>query len=511
MRNRSLGWTILASSTSLFGPGLRVSVVLIEKHATEVAQRADRPAVDLRRTQRKGPMKQLLWSFRPCRRLLSLLAFLLLASPGLVSAADFYVSPGGSPSGNGSASSPWDLRTALAHPPAVNAGDTIWLRGGTYLGTFQSRLNGTSGAPIKVRQYPGERATLDGANSNRVVVLTVGGSYTWYWGFEVMTSNSNRSSVGEGIGTAQDSFMTGAGLKFINLTVHDTANGFGFWKEAIGAEIYGCLIYYNGRILPDGPPGHGIYVQNLTGTKRIVDNIIFGSLHHGIHAFGSEDAPLDNLHIEGNTVFNNGPLNDYQGNLLVGGGRVAHNLTLLNNSLFYPSTAGLNLNVGYDPYGNGVANAAISGNYIVHGDAKFSPLNTNVTMSGNFFYSTLYGTITSQFPANTYATSRPTGLRVTVRPNQYEPGRAHITVHNWNGASSVPVNLASVLPSGALYEIRNAQNFFGPPVASGTYSGGNVNLPMTGLGTAPAVGFQAPPPTGALFNVFVVLSTPAPR
>jgi hypothetical protein len=37
------------------------------------------------------------------------------------------------------------------------------LRGGRYIGTFRSSLTGTASAPIKVRQYPGERATLDGS------------------------------------------------------------------------------------------------------------------------------------------------------------------------------------------------------------------------------------------------------------------------------------------------------------------------------------------------------------
>src|SRR5512141_214652 len=77
-------------------------------------------------------------------------------------ASDFFVAPDGSPNGGGSQAHPWDLQTALSQPPAVRAGDTIWLRGGRYVGTFRSALTGTPAAPIKVRQYPGERATLDG-------------------------------------------------------------------------------------------------------------------------------------------------------------------------------------------------------------------------------------------------------------------------------------------------------------------------------------------------------------
>ena len=431
-------------------------------------------------------------------------ALLFLAASAPAVASDFYVSPSGNGSGDGSVSRPWNLATALAHPAAVRPGDTIWLRGGTYRGVFESHLNGSAGAPIKVRQYPGERATLDGGNSNRVNILTVGGSHTWYWGFEVMSSDPARvssqagpsvSDLGRGGGIATAQPAAGAGLKLINLIVHDTASGIALWTEAIGAEVYGCLIYYNGWSGTDRPHGHGIYMQNLTGTKRILDNIIFSQFSHGIQAFGSGAAYLDNLHIEGNTIFSNGPPNNYQRNILVGGGTVAHNLALMNNSLHYPGVAGQNLNVGYTPPdGAGVSVATISGNYVVNGDNLFSPNNTLVNMTGNFFYSVLPGGIASQYPSNTYASSRPTGVRVIVRPNAYEPGRAHVTVHNWDGASSVAVNLSSVLPFGALYEVRNAQNVFGSPVASGTYNGGPVTLPMVGLAATSPVGYGAPGP-----------------
>jgi hypothetical protein len=90
------------------------------------------------------------------------LTFLSLLPALPVGAADFYVAPTGTRSGTGSLTSPWDLQTALSQPSAVRAGDTIWLRGGRYVGTFRSALTGTAAAPIKVRQYPGERATLDG-------------------------------------------------------------------------------------------------------------------------------------------------------------------------------------------------------------------------------------------------------------------------------------------------------------------------------------------------------------
>src|SRR5947209_2957214 len=124
--------------------------------------------------------------------ILLLLTAILLSASLPAAATDFFVSTSGSPSGDGSLGNPWDLATALAGPASVLPGDTIWLRGGTYHGTFTSKLSGTSIAPITVRRFRNERATLDGgsAGSNNPV-LYVQGQYTWFWGFEIMTSDTS--------------------------------------------------------------------------------------------------------------------------------------------------------------------------------------------------------------------------------------------------------------------------------------------------------------------------------
>ena len=82
------------------------------------------------------------------------LALLALAAALAAGASDFYVSPNGSPDAPGDSDHPWDLATALAQPSSVAPGDTIWLRGGTYRGTFTANLNGTAAAPIVVRACP---------------------------------------------------------------------------------------------------------------------------------------------------------------------------------------------------------------------------------------------------------------------------------------------------------------------------------------------------------------------
>ena len=80
----------------------------------------------------------------------------------------YYAATNGSSGGSGSISSPWSLSTALAGGNGkVRAGDTIWVRGGTYPGSFLSTVEGTSSRPVVIRAYPGERAILDGAGTLR--------------------------------------------------------------------------------------------------------------------------------------------------------------------------------------------------------------------------------------------------------------------------------------------------------------------------------------------------------
>lgn len=413
-----------------------------------------------------------------------------------------YVSPQGASSNDGAQGSPLDLATALSGNN-VPPGSTIWLRAGTYRGAFTSRLNGRDDARIVVRAVAGERAILDCGPRNPV--LTVTGGYTIYQDFEITCSTVARTDSGNASDPTGVAVNESTMVKFVNLVVHDMpGQGFGLWTEAIDAEVYGTIIYYNGTNHFD----HGIYTQNAIGTKHIEDNVIFDQASHGIHAFGSEAASLDHFYIAGNVIFNNGLLvGEGERNILVGGGRVARDLTLVDNSTYFPpaSARGAN-NLGYSA---GCADARVSGNYFVGPTAlalvKCMPaeLARNVLIGGLDPPDLLAGS-----PDNQYSASIPRGTRVTVRPNRYQDGRAHIIVYNWDLTPQVSVDLStSGLNSGQRFEIRDVQDLFGAPIVSGTYTGAPVMLPMTGLRAATPVWNQAVPPrhTAPEFAVFIVL------
>src|SRR5687768_3178724 len=244
-------------------------------------------------------------------------------------AADFYVSPTGTPSGNGSLSSPWDLTTALNHPPAVLPGDTIWLRGGVYnaaaagRSAYRSKLIGAPNQPIIVRQYPGERAVIDAIDSGPLTPgLRVDGPWTWFWGFEITNSYPTRS-LNEARNHGIEVYA--ANTKLINLIIHDTGQGIGFWTSAVDSEVNGNIIFNNGWLGQDRGHGHGIYTQNATGFKTIRNNFLLSEYGYNLQAYGT-NALVHNYIIDDNTIFD--------GTALVGGQQGAANITFRNNNIY---------------------------------------------------------------------------------------------------------------------------------------------------------------------------------
>ncbi len=467
--------------------------------------------------------------------------------PAAGSGNQWYAAPNGSPHGDGSRSNPWDLATALAGPSSVRPGDTIWLRSGTYGDSrtiFHSRLKGTSAKPVIVRQYPGERATIDGG-------LATYSPYTWYWGFEITNSKTHR---GEGRSAPECvcTYDGSTGVKLINLVLHDCSQGIGFWTPARDAEAHGNLIYYNGYQGDSRGHGHGIYVQNRNGTKTISDNIIFSQFGLGIQAYGSGSAFVENIVADGNIVFNNGAISKdgiHVDNILFAGGAGLRNITVTDNYTYHTPDE----NDGYSrlgwPWSDVNHNVVARGNYWIGGESVIELWNWNrATFTGNTIYGrdmlmVMLQTTGNQNPASyewrnnryfgsarfrlgrsneswtawraagldrdsTYTPGAPSGVWAFVRPNKYEAGRGNIVVYNWDQRSSVEVDLSGVLQRGARYEIRDAQDFFGHPVATGTYNGGKVAIPMAGLRAADAVGGvpTSPRHTTAEFGAFVVLT-----
>jgi len=449
-----------------------------------------------------------------------LVALLLMALTAPLRAGQFHVTATASAGGNGSLASPWQLGTALKQTSAVHPGDTIWVHGGTYINptngqnqiAWTSTLSGTPSQPIIVAAYPDEHPALDGANSQQNDILMIVGSNVWFIGLEIYSSSVNRYSPSGGsfppsseidrgtcIGITQD--QTISGIKIINCILHDGFIGYGNTSAtSTSAELYGCLLYNNGWFGSDRNHGHNVYIQNVAGNVRAQNNnIIWGAFENNVQAYGTKNT--DDFSFDSNIIFETGGENGDGGGLLIGGAQVSNNAVVTNN-YFYENALVRLLDLGWNPYGAGLNNATVTGNYIGGGEIYFQPPITNSTISGNtIYYTYLQGASTGDYPNNAWTSTKPSGVKIVVIPNKYEVGRANIAIYNWDKSPSVAVDLSGTFNAGDKYTIVDAQN---PSVvvASGTY-GGPVSIPMTGLAAVNPIGQGARTHTAPEFGAFI--------
>ena len=383
---------------------------------------------------------------------------------------------------------------------------------------FISALEGTAGQPIIVRQVPGERAVLNGG-------LMVRGKHTWFWGFEITEPDGRANS-----GRAKPSVTSMApGVRFINLHVHRGAQGFAFWSSSPDSEIYGCIIHDFGWSQGGGRGhGHGFYTQNDHGMKRIIDNIVFHGYGWNFHAY-TQGGEVFNYYIEGNVSFSAGMKKKGQvtDNWLIQTWRPAHRMFFFNNISYHPLSfvRGVRFHSwGYDTElvlrGNrffGSSQAMAIGRWqsveclenifwgrhalvnakprdpSEHRDAylwdrntyflpaKGKPFNFSGAACDFEDWKRLSG-YDSKGKANAGKGGRPTGTEIIVRPNFYDPGRAHVSVLNWDGNSEAQVELSSFLKKGqqfAVYHVLDLEaHGLAKPVFESSFDGMPVSLPL---------------------------------
>jgi hypothetical protein len=440
----------------------------------------------------------------------------------------WHVAPDGKPDGKGTKESPWDLATVLAGPAEAKPGDTIWMHAGEYKGNQQCRLKGAAGKPIIVRVAKGERATLRG---NLKIGFNFPGEYVWFWGLEIANRGfvqGNEDAVSISNSETKDANdpnsplkSVNPGIKIINCVLHDNGvMGVSTWGGAEDNEVNGCIIYNNGADGPDRGHGHGFYIQSVKGPKLIKDNVVFRNFNQGSQLYGSKKAFRNNVTHEGNVFFNNSEISLVGGkaqgdcsHMWLEGGRWAENPRVINNCTYAgPWARAVNNLIGNSN------NGEVKGNYFVTADNAVEAFsihnNTGLKVSDNTFYGHV-GTPADKkladFGANNVVlTARPAEAKYFVRPNDYEKGRANITIYNWPKKDKVAVDIAPAgLKRGQGYELRDAQNFYGKPVLAGKFDGKALEVPMTGLTVAAPEGlpatYKTPEHTAPEFGVFVLL------
>lgn len=451
----------------------------------------------------------------------------------------WYAATNGSPSGAGSFVSPWDLATALATNTLASSsnhlvagGDTIYVRGGVYVGSGTSFISDLSGgstnARITVRNYPGELPRIDnnyngsGGSANGLIIR---GAYTDYMGFEIFNSWTNRYHSGgrpDGIDIGGNSGPANT-CRVINCYVHDCGDGIGCWMTASNCATYGNICYNNGYqdVPPDRGHGHGFYFQNqvATGFQMHQENISFNSFDNGAQIYGqSSGANSENIQVEGMLSANSGSPDD---TTLRAANYVNYNTVnpivkvVFDNDFSY-HIPGSDTNGGIPAalqFGDTITNSdiTVSNCYLANGLFQIK-LFTNVTVLNNtevnsdtntkcaftipgsgitntwIWNSNAYAAQLSQpfdfngtpqtfaswkavsgFDAtSTFSSSAPSANAVFVRSNAFEYGRAHVFAYNWQLSDNVTVDPSGFMTNGTIFKVMNAANPLGTPVIAAT-------------------------------------------
>lgn len=275
-------------------------------------------------------------------------------------AGTFYVSTTGSNSNAGTLAAPW-LTLCYATSQLI-AGDTLYIRGGTWTGT-SNRIDsqsctvpsGSSSNPLTISAYTGETVTIQPPNgepgirfaTNAVsyatvqnvivdmvnsttptttaagVILTHGSSFNTFTGVEVKRNSGTGVLIG---GSGADATNN----TFSLCTVHDNGavgtpdSGDGFQIKSADTTVDRCDIYANA--------GHGLLIYNSTGnTSRtsVTRNRIHGNGTAGGNAYAVLYAYGADGKITNNEIFKN--LGANIGGILVYTG--TDNVLVANNSI----------------------------------------------------------------------------------------------------------------------------------------------------------------------------------
>lgn len=367
----------------------------------------------------------------------------------------------------GTADNPLTLERAFSGFTPIKSGHVLLLRDKRpHSGVYVSPLAGVTVRPLDGRPRIDGGITVKGQDVIfRDLEITYGG---WT---KRQTLLSGSSPADMPLVMKLDIFAPR--VKFINCIIHDLS-GVGLWTNAVSAEFYGNIIYNIGWLGPDRGHGHGLYCQNIAGTRMTIrHNIIHDCFGWGIHAYSSSGIYLQDMDILGNICFSAGSLaGSPRPNILVGADKVqANSINVVGNCTY-------NGAVGVSFYGGGAANVTLENNILpdgVGGAYQATSEGNNVTKMDD---------------------------RVVVYKNDYDANRLHVAIYNAAEAKSVNVDVSKHFEDGVVLSVRNAQDYYND-VQTLIVKGGAVSVSMTGTVAAP-VAWSSAPSTFPRFGAFVM-------
>ncbi len=262
------------------------------------------------------------------------------------STGEIFVALNGSDiAGDGSFGSPY--RTLYRAGRAAQPGDTIFVRGGTYLATKDKLygVTGTAAQPIIVQPYAGETVIFDGAGADiaraKSVILIGESTHIVFDGFEV------RNSSGRGITVYDSSFITVRN----NRVHHVQSRGFSASGDHItlaGNEVWLAVLENENEAHGSSGWSSAISTNERPDGAWSTDIVIRGNTVHDSWGEGITPIYADRVLIDGNTVFNTYSVNIYINNV--------QHVTVNGNYLFATTEAFNRTDHGYPAHGISIAN-----------------------------------------------------------------------------------------------------------------------------------------------------------
>lgn len=242
----------------------------------------------------------------------TLLTFILLIVSFNGFSKTYYVAPNGNNTNAGTKNQPF--LTIQRAQNAVTAGDTVYVRGGTYVmgesqiaghsGIWALVTNitksGSQGKRIKYWAYPGERPVFDLSNvkpaNNRVRAFSVSASWIHFKGLEVVGVQVTILTHTQSECFAND----GSNNIYEQLSMHDT-QGIGFFlRDGSNNLILNCDAYRNYDYTSEGGRGGNSDGFGNHPGKGAVNNV-----YRGCRAWFNSDDGYDCINASEATVFEN--------------------------------------------------------------------------------------------------------------------------------------------------------------------------------------------------------------
>jgi parallel beta-helix repeat protein len=331
------------------------------------------------------------------RKSLLCLICLFVFSSTFVHAKTYYVAKNGDNSNPGTEAQPW-LTISRAASMAI-AGDTIFIKRGTYNEKVRFSNNGTEDAYITYKVYNNHTVTIDYSGTDDHVILFTK-AYIIFDGFKIISHKYQPIRLNPGA-----HHVTIRNCELTPSVTGATSHGLLIESDAVHHCIFERnLIHGHGM----GKLHHGMYIK---GDYHIIDgNIVYDNAEYGIHLYNKKGSVRHNI-VRNNICYGNGVKSKKSGSGII----VTQGDNLIYNNICYKNR-GMDSNsnsfgvfvykvpVGSGPnniynnvlYDNGLAGIGIQGsdntivkNNICMKNGKFNIFvlqSTNTTVDYNCYY-----------------------------------------------------------------------------------------------------------------------------